>query len=150
MEIRKTLVDSQVSGITQVDKLPQEYWIDLIGTPFKVNGRGPDYYDCYGLIIEIYKRMGLYAPDYVYGESAFAHRTMIVEKMETDWEKVTDFTPGNVLVLKEKNSPQHVGLIIDQDRFIHASGDREQVCIERLSSIPQSSLLAIVKLKEKA
>ena len=29
---------------------------DLIGKPFKYHGRGPDEYDCLGLVIEIFKR----------------------------------------------------------------------------------------------
>ena len=26
---------------------------DLLGVPYKVHGRGPDSYDCYGLVIEV-------------------------------------------------------------------------------------------------
>ena len=36
---------------------------DLIGKPYKKNGRGPDSYDCYGICIEVCKRIGTKLPE---------------------------------------------------------------------------------------
>ena len=37
---------------------------DLLGKKFKYNGRGPDEYDCYGLVKEIYNRLGIELPEF--------------------------------------------------------------------------------------
>ncbi len=37
-------------------------YIDLLGKPFRLGGRGPNYYDCWGLCIEIGKRAGILYP----------------------------------------------------------------------------------------
>ena len=36
---------------------------DLIGKPYEGGGRGPDSYDCYGLVVEVESRMGRRVPD---------------------------------------------------------------------------------------
>ena len=36
---------------------------DLIGIPYKENGRGPDGYDCYGLVLTVCHRLGIDLPD---------------------------------------------------------------------------------------
>jgi cell wall-associated NlpC family hydrolase len=36
---------------------------DLMDKPFKNGGRGPDEYDCYGLVREIYRRIGIELPE---------------------------------------------------------------------------------------
>jgi murein DD-endopeptidase len=38
-------------------------YVDLLGKEFEYGGRGPDTYDCYGLVIEVRKRLGLKTPD---------------------------------------------------------------------------------------
>ena len=35
---------------------------DLIGLPFQDEGRGPYGYDCYGLLVEVYRRNGVILP----------------------------------------------------------------------------------------
>ena len=37
---------------------------DLIGKPYKENGRGPECYDCYGLVEEISHRLGIDLPSF--------------------------------------------------------------------------------------
>lgn len=36
---------------------------DLLGKPYKAHARGPAAYDCYGLVIEVEKRLGHTMPD---------------------------------------------------------------------------------------
>lgn len=37
---------------------------DLLGLPFADGGRGPDSYDCWGIVREVYRRYGVTLPDY--------------------------------------------------------------------------------------
>jgi cell wall-associated NlpC family hydrolase len=41
----------------------RELFKNLLNKPFQWGGRGPDGYDCLGLCIEIYRRLGQYFPD---------------------------------------------------------------------------------------
>lgn len=38
-------------------------YVDLLGKEFEYGGRGPDKYDCYGLVMEVRNRVGLPTPD---------------------------------------------------------------------------------------
>lgn len=40
-------------------------YADLLGKQYLHNGRGPDHYDCWGLCMEIYKRLGLGLPEFL-------------------------------------------------------------------------------------
>ena len=46
--------------------MDSELFTDLIGIPYKINGRDSSGYDCYGLIIEIGKRLNFTFPDFLY------------------------------------------------------------------------------------
>lgn len=39
-------------------------YTDLLGKPWRRDARGPDAYDCYGLGVELYRRVGLVLPEY--------------------------------------------------------------------------------------
>lgn len=41
---------------------PKKY-MDLLGKPWEANARGPDKFDCWGVCIEYYKRLGIALPD---------------------------------------------------------------------------------------
>src|SRR3990167_3147116 len=53
-DLHKSEIRNPKSGIN---------YIDLLGKPFEYGGRGPDTYDCWGLCMEIYKRLGIQLPD---------------------------------------------------------------------------------------
>jgi cell wall-associated NlpC family hydrolase len=37
--------------------------VSLLGLPYKAGGRGPDFYDCWGVVIAFYKEAGITIPD---------------------------------------------------------------------------------------
>jgi len=41
----------------------RELFKGLLGKPFQWDGRGPDGYDCLGLCMEVYRRLGRYFPE---------------------------------------------------------------------------------------
>jgi len=111
---------------------------DLIGKPFQENGRGPASYDCYGLVIEVMRRFGIYLPDYNLLCSGHDPKDIeaAVEAASAEWEKIDGPEIGSLVTIAYPfpGSVSHVGVVIDMDRFIHARQATGGVSIDRLSS----------------
>ena len=109
---------------------------DLIGVRFLVHGRDKSRgYDCYGLAIEVSLRFGHILPDLWYKRSDSATfnnnaegvlSTLAESVVETEIEE-----EGNLVVFFEGNKMTHIGVILDEDTFIHC--DKFGVRIMRLS-----------------
>ena len=105
---------------------------DLIGTPFEYGGRGPDTYDCWGLLMEMHRRnFGMEIPDY-----ASPTRTHeIAAAMSKDlalWRPI-DPRPGASILMRIYGLGAHVGFQIDAYRFVHTWEKSAGVLIERLT-----------------
>lgn len=87
---------------------------DLLGVPYKKGGRDKDGFDCYGLVIECYYRMGISLPS-----------------KEDDWKasnslkmgfvKHDIILPADIIEIDDNN---HVGVAINGKHFIHATINR--------------------------
>jgi cell wall-associated NlpC family hydrolase len=101
---------------------------DLIGKPFKRGGRGPDSYDCAGLVVEVLRRrnISLSIPD----TPAIEHLQALsmARILRARWVDVEQPFPGCVVFFR----PDHVGVMLDRWRFIHAD-QACGVCIEPLN-----------------
>jgi cell wall-associated NlpC family hydrolase len=115
--------------------LAPRFWADLIGLPFRPLARGPEAYDCWGVFLEIFRRRGIVIPDWTYPDDEGAHADALLAGLARGGWRETEVSPGVGLLFRSRQSllPQHVGVAIDGDRFVHATVDRGQVCIERLS-----------------
>jgi cell wall-associated NlpC family hydrolase len=93
---------------------------DLIGKPFKRGGRGPESYDCAGLVVEVLRRrnISLSIPDTPVIEHLQA--LSMARILRARWVDVEQPLPGCVVFFR----PDHVGVILDRWRFIHA----DQAC----------------------
>jgi cell wall-associated NlpC family hydrolase len=97
---------------------------DLIGKPFKDGGRGPDSYDCYGLVKEVYHRLGIELPDlYIHcfdiekinGEYQLqSHHLMPIEKPELYCI---------IVMINNATVINHFGVYLGNHEFIHAIPD---------------------------
>lgn len=116
-------------------------WGDLIGEPFQINGRGNPGYDCYGLLIEVFRRRGIIIPDLVYDDDRAQHAFLMATATRSDWRECP-VKPGAGLLFLEDGIPGHVGVAIDDDRFIHSSLAMGQVSIGRLSRLSGLKLIA--------
>jgi len=95
---------------------------DLIGIPFRLHGRSPeDGLDCYGLVMEIYRRMGIELPDYAYegsphttGDDLFGEHQGHVFSETND-----DLKEGDVVVMG-KGMGTHCGVFVKGNRVLHA------------------------------
>jgi probable lipoprotein NlpC len=94
---------------------------DLIGKPYEDMARGPDAYDCWGLIIEVASRVGKVIPDYenvVCGEEAKVEG-YLAHKGEYVKLSVREAEPGDVVVWKQIDGHLHFGVVEDRYHFLH-------------------------------
>lgn len=96
---------------------------DLLGLPFADGGRGPETYDCWGLVREVYRRHGVILPDYPISamDAVRIGRQMAEDKPQ--WEEVSPPYPNPCLVVIRLSCgswANHVGVHIGDGRFIHA------------------------------
>lgn len=107
-------------------------YTDLIGIPFELSGRGPETYDCYGLVMEMNRRAGVEVPDVTSisdGKSVEA----LMNKHKSKYWKKTEIVPNATLIFNIKGYGAHVGYVISPSRFIHTWEATGGVLTERLS-----------------
>lgn len=105
---------------------------DLIGKPFERGGRGPDAYDCFGLVMELMRRDGAAAiPDYP-APPDLSDVEKVVKEVIGDW-KECEPRPGCVILFRIKGYGCHVGYLLDRRRFVHTWEGSHGVTIERMN-----------------
>ena len=110
---------------------------DLLGKPFINHGR-KDGFDCYGLAIEVSRRLGhkLYDLDYNQStEDTFFRNVdgMLQRKIEEDLLEVTTAKFGDLILFADgKGRMVHIGVKLDGDDFIHC--DKYGVRIAQLDT----------------
>tara|TARA_R100001086_G_scaffold249921_1_gene191834 strand:- start:247 stop:669 length:423 start_codon:yes stop_codon:yes gene_type:complete len=119
-------------------------YADLIGVPFAYNGRGPDTYDCYGLNMEIYRRLGVKVPDVrsptdlddiaaVMGFEKTKWTTLWTKEGIGDAPSHADMPVGATLMFNVNGRTSHVGIVVRPGRFLHAWEHLGGVAEERIS-----------------
>ena len=107
---------------------------DLIGKGFAPGGRGPLTFDCYGVVKAVLERNGIPAPDYPSVEDAGVNASLIFAAMEAGWEKVRIPEANCVVLLRmDRLEGTHVGVMVDESRFLHAL-QKTGVCVESVRS----------------
>jgi cell wall-associated NlpC family hydrolase len=104
---------------------------DLIGRPFAKAGRGPDVFDCYGLVREMYARKGVTVPNYSTGPDAAPENAQILSGM-TVWKKV-DERPYVAVVFRLLGK-LHIGYLLPYGKMIHCWERSGGVCVERFDT----------------
>lgn len=109
---------------------------DLIGKPFVDHGRGPDGYDCWGLVREVYRRYGIDLPDYSISAAACERVQGEIEEAKKSEQWVELEKPEVPCVMVIKSHPvfhNHLGVYVGKGRFLHVSTTKS-VVVERISS----------------
>lgn len=91
---------------------------DLIGLPFKYGGRGPDFLDCYGLVMEMSRRNGVDLPDFGFADDQALVAAMMGATLP-QWEEI-ERRPGAVVLIRVGRYAAHVGYMLDEHRMIHS------------------------------
>ena len=105
---------------------------DLIGVPFAYDGRGPEKYDCYGLVMELSRRDGIILPDFIHS-SDMALNAATVGVVLPQWEQI-EKCPGAIALIRIGKYVAHVGYVIDDNRMIHTWEESGGVTIQRLDA----------------
>lgn len=115
-------------------RLDPIFWREFVGLSFKFRGRGPDSYDCYGLLMAVYAKRGIIIPDVLYGSSTEEVNDALVAHGNIKGWHPAECAPGiGVMFRRISGAASHVGVMIDDDEFIHATEDLGQVALSRLS-----------------
>ena len=99
---------------------------DLLGVRFVTHGRSiSEGFDCYGLAIEVSRRLGHKLDDLWYKKSDAETFSMNAEKqieiLSGKVELTDEQSLGNLIVFSDsKGRMVHIGVILDEGRFIHA------------------------------
>lgn len=110
-------------------------WRDLLGSGFEYGGRGPTY-DCYGLAIEVWNRMGKELPNQYQSTD---DPGVIHERIDGGHKKHLKRLDGpraGALVLFRIVPPyvSHIGVMVDDHRFIHIMSKRS-VTVDRIDNV---------------
>lgn len=102
--------------------------------PFKEGAKGPDAFDCAGLLADIYRQRGIILPDWNRPDSADGKREEI-ERGASAWVCIDKPVPWcGVAISMHGKFVTHVGVVLDDcTRFIHTT-EKTGVCVDRLKS----------------
>lgn len=117
-------------------------YADLIGTPFANRGRSLETgVDCYGLVMEVYKRFGHIIPEYTADyDNVEAVNDLIVGKtaIKSNWRPADPNNPPVPCLMAirfgvPKGVVNHTGVYIGNGKFIHIR-ENTGVCVDRVNS----------------
>ena len=106
----------------------------LIGVPFVDGGREVKTgLDCWGLVMEVYRRQGIELPDYTISAMSAKDIAKAMADNEKSWKKLdAPKTPCLVVIrLAHAGWANHAGVYLGEDKFIHAY-IKTGVCIDRV------------------
>jgi len=114
------------SGVVEVDvgTGAVQHALDVVGTPYRYGGSGPQGFDCSGLVQYSYARAGMELP----------------RNMEGLWASsrpvpTRQIRPGDLLFFNQEGKRNsHIGLYIGDDRFVHAPSTGKHVSIASLTN----------------
>jgi cell wall-associated NlpC family hydrolase len=106
---------------------------DLLGVPYKKNGKLPEGLDCYTLVQEICRRQGFKLPEFASPEEDNLIDLIISEQLENYVEKIEEPEPYCfVLFTPASRFVTHIGIVdADTRYFIHIT-KKKSVVKERL------------------
>ncbi len=116
-----------------LELLNEDLYNDLMGKPFLLGSRGPDKYDCWGICLEVGKRVGInYPEDFTPCESE-QQDAAIKNKRDMDFDKIE--IPEPYCIVTFKITPpfvDHCGIVLsDCKYFLHIMTGRS-VSVNRL------------------
>lgn len=99
-----------------------------LGTPFHHQGRQPRFgIDCIGLIVVALRAAGMQVNDYSDYSRRPDGKSLIAALTEHGAQPVSKIEPGDILLFRYDNQPQHVALATEPDRMIHSFAVAGQV-----------------------
>lgn len=111
------------------------WWGDLVGLPFRDGGRGPDAYDCWGLVRHVYcRQLGIDLPDY--GEISAKDLVRVAREMrrgaDDGWRVPPVPRAYDVCLMRGGRGGAavlHVGVMVDDRRLLHVEAATGSVVV---------------------
>lgn len=131
------------------------HWsIQYVGKAWLAGGRGPDAFDCWGLIWEVYRtRYGIELPQYPNMDPA--HHLAVGKAIDAgtraqEWEQVATPFEGCVVAMSQRRIFHHVGLFLNADGglILHAH-DRGNVVAQKRASLTRSGWHKVAYFKHR-
>ena len=103
----------------------------FVGVPFVNRGRGPEGYDCWGLVMRVFEEYGIELPDYRI--SCFATRRIgiQVEVARGDWVRLNKPEAPCIVTMRiDPAAPKlvnHIGAYVGGNRFLHTMKDTHSI-----------------------
>lgn len=108
-------------------------YVDLLDKEFAYGGRGPEFYDCYGLIMALHKRIGIELPEYKSEKEPNLIQLRIIEGRKL-FKQLEKPEPHSVVTFFIKPYiTSHLGFMLDERRFIHIM-IKSRVTVEKIDS----------------
>lgn len=105
----------------------------MVGKKYVENGRGPDEYDCYGLVLRLGELYGVELPELSYTMD-YVDRDTVANANRSQFIRVELPEFGDIIALRVGKFVTHVGWMVDRTRFIHTTKATGAV-ITRVDSI---------------
>jgi cell wall-associated NlpC family hydrolase len=119
---RTTSAEREIQGIE--GRAVAETALSLTGRPYRLGGADPSGFDCSGLVQYVFARHGLGTPRVVEDQVQLGRR------LEAD-----EIGPGDLVFFKvDSRRPSHVGIAIDEARFVHAPRTGSRVRVDALDA----------------
>lgn len=96
--------------------------LSMVGAPYKYGGSSPDGFDCSGLVYYAYEAAGMTLP-----------RTTAQLLRASSGIALREAREGDLLFFEITSKPDHVGIFIGNDQFVHAPSSGKHVSIGTLS-----------------
>ena len=127
-------VSSRGSVLTPHSELQTPNFNDLLGKQFKHAARGPEAYDCYGLCMELYRRLERQLPDFGSAVMPSVISRMVDQHKPQFTELLAPEPWCLVIFMIRPPYVSHIGVVLeDTSRFIHIMRNTS-VSIERLDA----------------
>ena len=110
--------------------LSAHLYADLIGKPFRFAARGPDAFDCWGILQCVLQRMGHTPTDFP------SNPALLQQAISDEWQRLDgEPQPGDAILLRSYDTQivWHVALVLSLGTMLHAHEVRG-VCAERYDS----------------
>ena len=121
-DVRDAPVPAQTEAVSLDPVL--ETALGLLGSPYRDGGATPDGFDCSGFTQWVFAQHGVALPRETREQFALGAAVAAGSVTSGDLLFFSTVAPG----------PSHVGIALDEDRFVHAPSARGVVRVERLST----------------
>lgn len=119
--------------------------LKYLGVPYQHQGRSTAGMDCVGLIIAVGRDLGIDMNDQDYPYLKIPDPTVLLSGMMNNFmhKPGSSYEPGDIIVFRIRRNPQHVGIILENNKLIHSyenvgkvvMHDMDQRWVKRIAAV---------------